>query len=122
MAALQQDMLSVGIMRPELSTQCCRWQRTPPPCTEEPTVARTGHCLVQVKNSVGDDSREGVYVTSQEEEDLVGSKGMCNFQIKWSRDARSSAYVLVQESVKKVTRAGTGELPPLLQLSLCMTF
>ena len=68
-------------------------------------------CSVQVRNSAGEDSREGVYVTSTNEEALTGSKGTCNFQVKWVRDARSSAYLNVQDTVKGVTqRAITGAL------------
>jgi hypothetical protein len=59
---------------------------------------------MQVKNSTGEDRREGVYVTSAEEEELHGSRGSCNFQVKWVRDARSSAYINVREEVKAVTR------------------
>lgn len=36
---------------------------------------------VQVKNSAGEDKRDGVYITSANLEDLVGSRGTCNFQV-----------------------------------------
>ena len=62
-----------------------------------------------MRNSAGEDLREGVYVTSTNEEELTGSKGTCHFQVKWARDAKSSAYLNVQETVKGVTqRAITG--------------
>eukprot|EP00892_Ulva_mutabilis_P007511 jgi/Ulvmu1/5131/UM021_0148.1 len=59
---------------------------------------------IDVKNSTGEDQRDGVYVTSTNEEDLHGSRGTCNFQVKWVKGTRSSAYVIVHESVKGVTR------------------
>lgn len=59
---------------------------------------------IDVQNSAGEDAREGVYVTSASEEELTGSKGTCNFQVKWVRDARSSAHLTVHESVKDITR------------------
>jgi hypothetical protein len=62
-----------------------------------------GYQRIQVKNSVGEDRREGVYVTSTNEEDIANSKGTCNFQIKWDRDAKTTAYLTVKESVKGVT-------------------
>lgn len=37
-------------------------------------------CL-QVKNSTGEDQRDGVYISSTGEEDLHGSRGTCNFQV-----------------------------------------
>jgi hypothetical protein len=53
-----------------------------------------------VKNSAGEGAREGVYVSSANEEDLSGSKGKCHFQVKWVRDSKASAYMTVQETVK----------------------
>jgi hypothetical protein len=51
-----------------------------------------------------------VYVTATNEEDLSGSKGTCNFQVKWERSAKSSAHLNVQETVKGVKpRVITGQ-------------
>ena len=62
----------------------------------------------QVKNSTGDDVREGVRVTSAHTEELKDSRGTANFALKWVRDARKSAYLNVVP-VKGVTRHITAE-------------
>lgn len=91
----------------------------------------------KVKNSTGDDLREGVRVTSASEQDLPGSRGVANFalklvmmlysaswahckashnvfitcsstQIRWVKDAKAAAYLNVVP-VKKVTRDYTGK-------------
>ena len=61
----------------------------------------------QVKDSTGEDIREGVRVTSRNVEDLKDSKGQCNFQLKFVKDARRSAYLSVIP-VKNFTRCMTG--------------
>ena len=61
-----------------------------------------------MKDSTGEDIREGVRVTSQNVEDLKDSKGQCNFQLKFVKDARRSAYLTVIP-VKGLTRGMTGE-------------
>ena len=58
---------------------------------------------VQVKDSTGDDTREGVVVSPLEEVELSGSRGVVNFAMKWSRDARHEASLNVQQ-IKGVTR------------------
>ncbi len=69
--------------------------------------------LPQVKNSAGEDVREGVYVSSAEDHELAGSKGTANFVIKWVRDARNQANLNVVEDMKKVVFKYTGEpFPP----------
>lgn len=60
--------------------------------------------------------RDGVYVSSSNVEEVAGSKGMCNFQIKWVRDAKSTAYLTVQENGKGNTRGNTPSMPPLRKL------
>eukprot|EP01024_Parvocaulis_polyphysoides_P024997 TRINITY_DN22807_c2_g2_i1.p1 TRINITY_DN22807_c2_g2~~TRINITY_DN22807_c2_g2_i1.p1 ORF type:complete len:163 (-),score=28.22 TRINITY_DN22807_c2_g2_i1:75-563(-) len=65
------------------------------------------YCIT-VKNSAGEDVREGVYVSAAEEHEMAGSRGTANFVLKWVRDARSNASLNVTE-VKKVTREYTGE-------------
>lgn len=65
---------------------------------------------MQVKNSSGEDTREGVYVTSAEDHELAGSKGTANFVIKWVRDARNQANLNVVEEMKKVVFKYTGAL------------
>jgi hypothetical protein len=57
-----------------------------------------------------------VYVSSSNVEEVAGSKGMCNFQIKWVRDAKSTAYLTVQENGKGNTRGNTPSMPPLRKL------
>lgn len=59
--------------------------------------------IEQVKDSTGEDVREGVRVTSRNVEDLKDSKGQCNFQLKFVKDARRAAYLNVVP-VKGVTR------------------
>ena len=54
--------------------------------------------------------REGVYVSSAEEHDLMGSKGTANFVIKWVRDARSQANLNVIEELKNVSFKYTGNI------------
>ena len=54
--------------------------------------------------------REGVYVSSAEEHDLMGSKGVANFVIKWVRDARSQANLNVIEELKNVSFKYTGDI------------
>ena len=68
--------------------------------------------LLQVKNSSGEDVREGVYVSSAEEHELAGSKGTANFVIKWVRDARNQANLNVVEDMKKVVFKYTGTAFP----------
>ena len=50
---------------------------------------------MQVKNSTGDDVREGVRVTSLHVEDLKDSRGEANFALKWVKDARKAAFLTV---------------------------
>lgn len=62
---------------------------------------------MQVKDSAGDDTREGVYVSASEVHDLSGSRGVANFVLKWAKDSKREAYLNVEE-VKNVTRPLTG--------------
>ena len=59
--------------------------------------------FVQVKNSVGDDVREGVRVTSLHTEELKDSRGTANFALKWVKDSRKAAYLNVVP-IKNLTR------------------
>ncbi|KAL0028673.1 hypothetical protein WJX79_009914 [Trebouxia sp. C0005] len=63
---------------------------------------------IDVKNSTGEDQREGVRVTSTHEQDLPGSRGVANFALKWVKDAKSAASLNVV-SIKKVTREYTAQ-------------
>eukprot|EP01026_Neomeris_dumetosa_P031729 TRINITY_DN2515_c0_g1_i10.p3 TRINITY_DN2515_c0_g1~~TRINITY_DN2515_c0_g1_i10.p3 ORF type:complete len:163 (-),score=24.27 TRINITY_DN2515_c0_g1_i10:469-957(-) len=65
------------------------------------------YCLT-VKNSAGEDVREGVYVSATEEHEMAGSRGTANFVLKWARDAKTNASLNVTD-VKKVTREYTGD-------------
>ena len=85
------------------SSRCACWPHTDRACAFSPHALVGGPVLEkakwleklplapQVKNSSGEDTREGVYVTSAEEHELAGSKGTANFVIKWVRDARTQA-------------------------------
>eukprot|EP00887_Chlorella_sp_A99_P001614 scaffold8.g1614.t1 len=53
------------------------------------------YCLT-VKNSAGEDVREGVYVSADEVHELSGSRGTANFRLKWVRDAKHEAYLNLQ--------------------------
>ncbi len=70
-----------------------------------------------MKNSSGEDTREGVYVSSAEDHELAGSKGSANFVIKWVRDARTQANLNVIEEMKKTSFAYTGRFRTLRQLA-----
>lgn len=63
---------------------------------------------LKVKDSTSEEARAGVRVTSRNIEDLKDSKGQCNFQLKFAKDARRSAYLNVVP-VKNVTRSLKGE-------------
>ncbi len=47
-------------------------------------------------------------MTAAEEHDLPGSRGVANFVCKWVRDAKHAASIVVETSVKGVTRAVEG--------------
>lgn len=57
---------------------------------------------ITVKNSSGEDVRENVTVSSQEEVDLSGSRGTAHFALKWARDAKHQASLQVVEEFKKL--------------------
>ena len=59
-----------------------------------------------MKDSTGDDVREGVRVSAADEVELPGSRGSAHFALKWVRDARHPAH-LTLAPVKGVTRAYT---------------
>ncbi|KAK9908399.1 hypothetical protein WJX75_007289 [Coccomyxa subellipsoidea] len=62
-----------------------------------------GHTYnLTVKDSTGEDTREGVTVTSTHEEELPGSKGSANFALKWVRDSKHVAYLNVKEIEKEL--------------------
>ena len=63
---------------------------------------------IQVKNSAGEDMREGVWVSPTEVHELSGSRGTANFLLKWVRDAKHEASLNVQQ-IKGVTRSFTSE-------------
>lgn len=58
--------------------------------------------LIQVKDSTGEDTRQGVTVTSIHEEELPGSKGTANFALKWARDSKHVASLNVKEIEKEL--------------------
>ena len=68
---------------------------------------RHSRARAQVKDSTGDDVREGVRVSAADEVELPGSRGSAHFALKWMRDARHAAH-LTLAPVKGVTRAYTG--------------
>lgn len=59
-----------------------------------------------MKDSTGDDVREGVRVSAADEVELPGSRGSAHFALKWVRDARHAAH-LTLAPVKGVTRPYT---------------
>jgi len=59
-----------------------------------------------MKNSQGEDTREGVHVSPAEVHDLSGSRGVANFVMKWARDSKHECYCNLQQ-VKNVTRPFT---------------
>ncbi|GAB4813654.1 hypothetical protein N2152v2_000700 [Parachlorella kessleri] len=65
------------------------------------------YCIT-VKDSAGEDIREGVYVAADEVYELSGSRGVANFVMKWAKDSKREAYLNVEE-VKAVTRALKGD-------------
>ena len=69
-------------------------------------TSETGPLPSQVKDSTGEDVREGVRVTSANEVDLPGSRGTAHFALKWARDAKHAAH-LTLAPVKGVTRPYT---------------
>ena len=72
-----------------------------PPIRPELGNALLDPCT-QVKDSTGEDTREGVTVTSTHEEELPGSKGSANFALKWVRDSKHVAYLNVKEIEKEL--------------------
>lgn len=60
-----------------------------------------------MKDSTGEDVREGVRVSSADTAELASSRGTANFALKWVRDARHSSH-LTLTPVKGVTRPYTG--------------
>lgn len=58
--------------------------------------------LIQVKDSTGEDTRQGVTVTSSHEEELPGSKGTANFALKWARDSKHVASLNIKEIEKEL--------------------
>ena len=58
--------------------------------------------LIQVKDSTGEDTRQGVTVTSSHEKELPGSKGTANFALKWARDSKHVASLNVKEIEKEL--------------------
>lgn len=63
---------------------------------------------MQVKNPSGDDTKEGVYISPDEQLELTGSRGTANLALKWTRDSRHEAYANIQQ-VKGITRPFTAE-------------
>ena len=66
------------------------------------------HSIPKVKNSAGEDEKQGVRVTAAEEHDLPGSRGVANFVCKWVRDSKHAASIVVESAVKGVTRPLAG--------------
>lgn len=62
-----------------------------------------------MKDSAGEDTRSGVYVSADEVHELAGSRGVANFVLKWAKDSKREAYLNIEE-VKNVTRPLTGRL------------
>lgn len=106
-----QYCLTVSAGRLQRRRAAARRDSRPPPlrASELPTGGRLLGARAQVKDSAGEDTREGVYVSADELHDLTGSRGTANFVLKWAKDSKREAYLNVQE-VKNVTRPLTGGL------------
>lgn len=61
---------------------------------------------IDIQNSAGEDTRQGVRVSSARDQDLPGSRGTAHFMLKWVKDAKHAAHLTVTP-VKNVTRAYT---------------
>ncbi len=51
--------------------------------------------ITQLKNSVGDDVRENVFVCADEQHELTGSRGTANFTLKWEKDSKKESCMCV---------------------------
>lgn len=64
-------------------------------------------CL-DVKESNGDETRKGVFVSDEEPLDVAGGRGEVHFLLKWPGANKQSQLTVVRD-VKKLTRAITGD-------------
>jgi Eukaryotic protein of unknown function (DUF866) len=65
--------------------------------------------LLQVKDSSSDESRDEIFVSTDEVVEMNGSKGTANFVMKWAKDSRRESSINVHP-IKGVTRDYTGVL------------
>ncbi|TMW59661.1 hypothetical protein Poli38472_004730 [Pythium oligandrum] len=63
---------------------------------------------IDVKESNGDETREGVVVSEEELLEVDGSRGEVHFLLKWPGAKKQSQLTVVRD-VKKLTRPVTGE-------------
>ena len=54
------------------------------------------HWCLKVKNSAGEEERDNVYVSSEEEVELTGSRGTAHFTIKWDGAKKESSMSIVE--------------------------
>eukprot|EP00877_Chromochloris_zofingiensis_P005867 jgi/Chrzof1/1533/Cz10g11130.t1 len=72
------------------------------------TIPQDFRFNIDVQESAGTETRNGVYVTAAEDHELSGSKGTANYVMKWAKDSRKEAYINLTE-IKGVTRSYTGD-------------
>lgn len=65
---------------------------------------------MQVKDSTGEDTRKGVQVTSNHQEELPGSRGTAHFVLKWVRDSKHAAHLNVVEVPKELKVKGRAKV------------
>lgn len=68
------------------------------------------HAPAQVKNSVGEDVRENVFVCADEEYELTGSRGTAHFTVKWEKDSKKEACTLFVRFSMTITCITTTDL------------
>ncbi|EQC36979.1 hypothetical protein SDRG_05800 [Saprolegnia diclina VS20] len=73
-------------------------------------------CL-DIKEPTGDETREGIWVSDEEELEVSGSRGTAHFLMKWPGAKKESQLTVVRD-IKKLTRAisanDSGEYVPLV--------
>lgn len=66
------------------------------------------HWCLDVKQSDGEETRDGIFVSEEESHELTGSRGTAHFVLKFPGSKKES-YLNVVRDLKKVIREYTGE-------------
>ena len=64
---------------------------------------------IDVRQSNGEEVREGVFVSEEHEHEVSGSPGTANFLLKWHPSERKQCQLDVKRDVKNITRTVKGE-------------